>query len=86
MQIKTLLNEFNFIQSQFDEVKYQIQTSASSTSPENASPRVGATALPQDENLTVEEKKELEKKVSKQTCQENNGSIKKSKRFFGFHS
>lgn len=48
-----LLNEFNFIQSKLDEVKYQIQTSATSVLTEN---------IPNnEENLSIEEQKELEK-------------------------
>lgn len=59
------MNEFTFIQSKLDEVKYQIQTSATSTPTGSASPKVGAVAAPTDENLSAEEQKELEKKVTR---------------------
>ncbi len=58
---QSLLNEFTFIQSKLDEVKYQIQTSA--TSAGNASPKVGTNQQPFDEVLSLDEQKELEKKV-----------------------
>ena len=59
------MSEFAFIQSKLDEVKYEIQTSAS-TAPAggSASPKVGANQVPADEALTAEEQKELEKKVT----------------------
>ena len=57
------MNEFTFIQSKLDEVKYQIQTSATSTPPGNASPKVGATQQTFDDVLSADEQKELEKKV-----------------------
>ncbi|CAF1132775.1 unnamed protein product [Adineta steineri] len=62
---QTLLNEFNVIQSKLDEVKYQIQTSATSATPTpvgSASPKVGALQQSFDEVLSMEEQKELEKK------------------------
>lgn len=58
------MNEFTFIQSKLDEVKYQIQTSATSTPPGNASPKVGATPQSLDDVLSADEQKELEKQVN----------------------
>ncbi len=57
------MNEFTFIQSKLDEVKYQIQTSATSAPVGSASPKVGASQQSFDEVLSPEEQKELEKKV-----------------------
>ncbi|UJR35497.1 hypothetical protein I4U23_028251 [Adineta vaga] len=59
---QTLLNEFTFIQSKLDEVKYQIQTSATSTPTGTASPKVGTIQQSFDEVLSLDEQKELEKK------------------------
>ncbi|CAF0864326.1 unnamed protein product [Adineta ricciae] len=61
---QTLLNEFTFIQSKLDEVKYQIQTSATSTPTPvgSVSPKVGTIQQSFDEVLSPEEQKELEKK------------------------
>ncbi|CAM4873777.1 unnamed protein product [Rotaria socialis] len=59
---QSLLNEFIFIQSKLDEVKYEIQTSATSTPLGNASPKVGATQQTADQTISPEEQKELEKK------------------------
>ncbi|CAF4237349.1 unnamed protein product, partial [Rotaria magnacalcarata] len=59
---QSLLNEFIFIQSKLDEVKYEIQTSATSTSIGNASPKVGAIQQTADQTISLEEQKELEKK------------------------
>jgi len=61
---QSLLNEFTFIQSKLDEVKYQIQTSATSTPVGSASPKVGANQQSFDEVLSSDEQKELEKKVN----------------------
>lgn len=60
---QSLLNEFNFIQSKLDEIKYEIQTSATSIPAGSASPKVGATTQAADQTLSAEEQKELEKKV-----------------------
>jgi len=60
---ESLLNEFNFIQSKLDEVKYQIQTSATSTPLGSASPKVGSNQQSIDDVLSPEEQKELEKKA-----------------------
>ncbi len=57
------MNEFTFIQSKLDEVKYQIQTSATSTPIGSASPKVGTNQQSFDEVLSPDEQKELEKKV-----------------------
>ncbi len=57
------MNEFTFIQSKLDEVKYQIQTSAISTSTGNTSPKIGTNQQAFDEVLSPDEQKELEKKV-----------------------
>jgi signal recognition particle subunit SRP68 len=59
---QSLLNEFTFIQSKLDEVKYQIQTSATSTPIGSASPKVGTNQQSFDEVLSPDEQKELEKK------------------------
>jgi len=56
---QSLLNEFTFIQSKLDEVKYQIQTSATTG---NLSPKSGTNQQPFDEVLSLDEQKELEKK------------------------
>lgn len=55
------MNEFTFIQSKLDEVKYQIQTSATTTPAGSASPKIGAIQQAFDEVLSLDEQKELEK-------------------------
>ena len=69
------MNEFTFIQSKLDEVKYQIQTSATSTPPGNASPKVGVNQQSFDDVLSVDEQKELEKQVNSFICTSSNCSF-----------
>ncbi|CAF0760475.1 unnamed protein product [Rotaria sp. Silwood1] len=59
---QSLLNEFTFIQSKLDEVKYEIQTSATSAPIGSGSPKVGTIQQSFDQPLSIDEQKELDNK------------------------